>query len=359
MKTLQESLFDKNIVKNSDVKLGELYEISPVRHANGVTNDIRKVLGMFDEKAWARAKFPLRVREDCGFIEYWSDMEPKRLVPFINMIFNLSMVDINKLFENPSEGSKHVAKCLEKYYSYHGGKAKNIYITGRHFGGDSLIEITVCDNIMLPSPSSIKLTFEKRPQAIKTTESLFDQNLVEKDILENREFKKWINRPDVLWWLYDYWADEMEDNFEDFMPNEWAKYKDIVDWVLDKINQKSGNMWPMYRIMFDAVEYFDEIKDAFGSEDEYNDQFQAASYEIEHKSMEEYDGVYKTWFKGSMPRNSAVTEFMSNLPDEGRWSTKPGALAGGIFLTTSDGIMVWSLPRGIDKNILKLFNIIR
>jgi hypothetical protein len=162
MKSLQESLFDKDIIQNSDVRLGELYEISPVIHYCGVTNNIREVLGMFDEKAWARAKWPLHVREDCSFIEYWSDIEPRRLVPFINMFFNLPMSDINKLFEKPSTGSEHLAKCLEKYYSYHGAKAKHIYIVGRKLDKDRLIEITVYKDILVPSPSSIKLTFEKR-----------------------------------------------------------------------------------------------------------------------------------------------------------------------------------------------------
>ena len=189
------------------------------------------------------------------------------------------------------------------------------------------------------------------------TESLFDDNLIEKDVLENPDFKKWINRPDTLWYLQAYWADEMEEPLQDFMGEEWSKYKDVVDWILDKINQKSGNMWPMYKIMYDAVDYFEEIKDAFGTEDEYYDEFQDCVYEIKHKATEEFDGIWKTWFKGSMPKNSNVTSFMQQLPDEGRWCVKPGALAGGIFLTNEDTLIVWSFPRGLDKNILKLFNI--
>ena len=55
--------------------------------------------------------------------------------------------------------------------------------------------------------------------------------------------------------------------------------------------------------------------------------------------------------------NSNVTIFMSQLPDEGSRLTRPGALAGGIFLTNEDTLMVWGFPRTIDKDILKLFNI--
>lgn len=189
-------------------------------------------------------------------------------------------------------------------------------------------------------------------------ESLFDKDLSEKNFLDNPEFKKWINRPDILWYLYEYWADGMEDPLEDFSPNEWNMYKDIVDYILNKINQKSGNMWPMYKISYDAAEYFDELKEVFGGEDEFMDEFDAAANEIKHKQTQEYDGVWKSWFKGAMPKNSDITGFVSKLPDEGSRLAKPGALAGGILLTNDgDTIMIWGFPRGLDKDILNLFNI--
>ena len=160
---------------NHYIKPIRTYEIKPGAFAaHGLTKEfieengvpLASVAGefieMFDEKTWDRAKFPLHVREDCSFIEYWSDMEPRRLVPFINMFFNLPMTDINKLFEEPFTGSEHLAKCLKKYYSYHGAKAKNIYIVGRKMDKGRLIEITVYKDIRVSSPSSIKLTFEKR-----------------------------------------------------------------------------------------------------------------------------------------------------------------------------------------------------
>ena len=189
-------------------------------------------------------------------------------------------------------------------------------------------------------------------------ESLFDSNLIEKNLLDNVEFKEWINRPDVLWFLYAYWADDMEDPLEDFMPNEWKEYKGRVDYILDKINQKSGNMWPMYKIGYDAADFFEEVADAFGTAEEFMNEFDDVAYGIKHKSTVEVDGIWKTWFKGSMPKNSNVTQFISKLPDEGSWLAKPGALAGGIFLANdNDAIMVWGFPRGLDKDILKLFNI--
>ena len=188
-------------------------------------------------------------------------------------------------------------------------------------------------------------------------ESLFDNTLTEKDLLEDPEFKAWINDPETLWYLEAYWQDEMEDPLEDFMPEQWEKYKARVDWILEQIHKKAGKMWAIYRITIDAVDYFDEIKDAFGGTEEYYDAFDAAAYEIKHKATEESDGIWKTWFKGSMPKSSNVTSFMLQLPDEGNLVAKPGALAGGIFLTNEDTFIVWGFPRGIDKDILKLFNI--
>ena len=188
-------------------------------------------------------------------------------------------------------------------------------------------------------------------------ESLFDNNLAQKDLLEDPEFKEWINNPETLWYIEAYWTDEIEDPLEDFMPDQWAKYKPQVVWILDQINKKQGKMWSIYRISYDAVDYFDEIKDAFGGDDEYYDAFDAATYEIKHMATEEKGGISKTWFKGSMPKNSSVTSFVSQLPDEGKLSAKPGALAGGIFLATDDVIVIWGFPRGLDKDILKLFDI--
>lgn len=162
MRTLQESLFDQDIIKKSDIKLGELYEISPVSHHCMVTNNIREVLGLFDENALNRANFSLHVREDCSFIEYWSDDNPE-LIPFINMIFNLPMSDINKLSKEPHYvASEHLVKCLEKYFSRRGKNAKKMYITGWKSSDEKFIEITIYNNIMSPTPSSIKLTFKKK-----------------------------------------------------------------------------------------------------------------------------------------------------------------------------------------------------
>ena len=158
---MTESLFDKDIVQNSDIRLGELYNLSDISHYNGVTNDVRRVLAMFDEKLWKKETFPLKVSSYNNFINYWKKYD-SRMDLFVNMLLNTPMMEINKLFEEPYQGSKQLANYLSKYFSYGGGKAKKIYICGRKFRGGDFIEITVYDDIMLSTPSSIKLTFEKK-----------------------------------------------------------------------------------------------------------------------------------------------------------------------------------------------------
>ena len=160
MKTLQESLFDNDII-TSGVRFGELYELSAVSHYNGVTNNIREVLGMFDEKALKKARFPIKVNKDNGFIEYWK-MTDSRIDLFVEMLLNMPMQYINKIFENPAmNGKRAIEDYLSKYYSHHGAKAKDIFIGQRKLY-DGSIELTIYDNIRLSRPSSIKLTFEKK-----------------------------------------------------------------------------------------------------------------------------------------------------------------------------------------------------
>ena len=160
MESLQESLFDKDIVKGSEVKLGELYELSPVRHHNMVINSIHKVLNMFDEKKLKKENFTFKTNRDHDFIDLYG--YHTCIAEFVDMILNIPMQDINKIFEEPYNGNKHIASTIEKYYSNGGYYAKNIYIVGRKLSAGKLIELTVYENINNSSPSSIKLTFEKR-----------------------------------------------------------------------------------------------------------------------------------------------------------------------------------------------------
>lgn len=190
-------------------------------------------------------------------------------------------------------------------------------------------------------------------------ESLFDKDLATKDPLNNPSFKKWINQPNTLWYIYYYWETEEEDWLNDFMREEWEMYKPLVDKILDIINASMKKVmgsrdytWEM--INFDQFVYFDEIKDKFADEDEFYDMMNDANYEILKKSTDEKDGISKTWFRGPFPKNSNVTSLLQHfeLP-----MVKPGKVDGGIFLTNEDTIMILAFPKGTPKNILNLFDI--
>lgn len=190
-------------------------------------------------------------------------------------------------------------------------------------------------------------------------ESLFDNNLIEKDIFDNPAFKQWINQPNTLWYIYYYWETDEEDWLNDFMRDEWTLYKPYVDMVLNILNKsmqkvmgKHSYTWGM--INFDAYDYDTNISDKFTNYDEFEDMMNAANYEILRKETDEKDGITKTWFRDPFPKNSNVTELLQHLELP---MTKPGKVDGGIFLTNEDTIMILAFPKGTPKNILKLFNI--
>ncbi len=192
------------------------------------------------------------------------------------------------------------------------------------------------------------------------TESLFDKDLIEKDIFDNSEFKKWINRPDILWFIYHYWESGEEDWLNDYMRDDWQIYKPLVDELLEIITNSMNKTYTWYMINFDQFDYSDEIKDKFADNGEFYDMMNDAIYEICKKATAKRDGISKTWFRGPLPKNSNVTALLQQLELP---LAKPGKLSGGIFLTNGDTypcgdtIIVIAFPRGIDKSILKLFDI--
>lgn len=185
-------------------------------------------------------------------------------------------------------------------------------------------------------------------------ESLFDNNLIEKDIFDNPAFKQWINQPDTLWYIYYYWESGEEDWLNDFMREDWQVYKPLVDELLDIITDSMSKKYTWYMINFDQFDYSDEVKDKFADEEEFYDMMNDANYEILKKSTDEKDGITKTWFRGSFPKNSNVTGLLQQLEVD---FIKPGVVDGGIFLTNEDTIIVLAFPKRTPKNILKLFNI--
>ena len=191
-------------------------------------------------------------------------------------------------------------------------------------------------------------------------ESLFDDKLIEKDLFDNPEFKRWLNQPNTLWYIYYYWENGEEDWLHDFMRDEWKTYKPLVDEVLKILTKKmeSGNgNFTWYSINFDAYDYDTDVSDKFTDYEEFADMMNDANWEIVNKNIknsEEKDGIIKMQFKGALPKNSNVTALLQELELP---LAAPNKLNGGIFLTNEDTIIVLGFPRGIDKKILELFNV--
>ena len=184
-------------------------------------------------------------------------------------------------------------------------------------------------------------------------ESLFNKELISKELLDDKDFKKWINRPDTLWYLYRYWSDGTDDEFEDFMPNEWDKYKQTIDAIIDQECMK------IYHYSDDDTTNVD-LCDIFNTTETYYTFFDSACDEIERQSTDRKGDVYKTWFKGNLPKGSNVTDFIQPIvqyyDDD---STRPGKVAGGIFLVNEDhyDLIVYIFKKNTNKDILKLFNL--
>ena len=190
-------------------------------------------------------------------------------------------------------------------------------------------------------------------------ESIFDDKLIEKDLFDNPGFKKWINQPNTLWYLYFYWESEWEDPFENFMAKEWEMYKPLVDALLDILNNDIKKVfgpkgWSCFQINYDQWDYNDGIADLFADQDDFDSSLGDVLYEIQHKSVREEDGIWMTWFKGGIPKNSAANYFLERFDYS---LTKPGKLDGGIMLTNQDTFILIGFPKGMNKDLLKLFNI--
>ena len=188
-------------------------------------------------------------------------------------------------------------------------------------------------------------------------ESLFDVNIIEKSLFDDETFKKWINQPNILWYIYYYWESDEDDWLDDFNNNEWKKYKPLVDEILkiltDKMGSGNGN-YTWYLINFDAYDYDTDVSDKFTDYEEFEDMMNDANYEILKKSTEEKDGISKSWFKGPLPKSSNITALFHQLECP---FVRPGKIDSGIFLTNDDTIIFLGFPKGLNKNILKIFNL--
>lgn len=180
-------------------------------------------------------------------------------------------------------------------------------------------------------------------------ESLFNNDLISKELFSDPKFKKWINRPDALLCFWQYWNSGWDDPFIDMM-DDWEKYKSLVDAI---IAQDCIEM-----LYYGYMRQGEDLEDIFGSEEAYESWLEYAIDEIKRKSDDDYANVWRTRFKGSLPKGSSVTEFIITiLQYENNRNFGPGKIKGGIFVTDEDSILVIFFKNNTPQEILKLFDI--
>lgn len=161
MKTLQESLFDKNINK-SDVLIGELYELSDVSHHNSFSNSPSKFIEVFDKKKLLKLKHHF-VDSKNNFIEYW---EKRRGIDGLSALIDCILCAPAQTFTDPN--NVVCEKALKNYLKpfVDPKKYNDLFISINRFSTsvdkDHMIDIRIYDNLMSSSPNSMEITIIKK-----------------------------------------------------------------------------------------------------------------------------------------------------------------------------------------------------
>lgn len=157
MKSLKESIFDKDNVKK-DVEFGVIYKLSEeYAHYNGFSNDPWEFIDLFKGKELKRIGRNYKyVDKDSNFINYWENIYGASTVG--------SIVDIilrcpAEIFMNKNTTEKKLKEYLKDYI--HRLQYEDISVFIRRFESHEMIEVTIYDDIKSSQPNSIKLTFEK------------------------------------------------------------------------------------------------------------------------------------------------------------------------------------------------------
>lgn len=174
MKTLQESLFDsetqtmeslfdKDIVNNSTVCLGELFELSTAPHHCSFSNEPEKIFKAFPKTAWRKIeKLPWKVDTTHSFIQYY-----KKDYPHVEHIIKLCYaIPLELIGTDMVENAERLGKWLKQYI---GADDHNVmYISCRTIPGSakadiaSMIEVEFINGIRNYTPNRMILMFRRK-----------------------------------------------------------------------------------------------------------------------------------------------------------------------------------------------------
>lgn len=157
MKTLQESLFDKNI----DIMAGELYELSETPHHNSFSNSPSKFISVLDEKKLLKLKHHF-VDSKNNFVEYWE----KHGIDGLSALIDCILCAPAQTFTDPN--NVVCEKALKNYLKpfVNPKKYNDLFISIKRFSTsvdkDHMIDIHIYDNIMSSSPNSMEIMIIKK-----------------------------------------------------------------------------------------------------------------------------------------------------------------------------------------------------
>jgi len=151
MKSLQESLFDKDI----DIMVGELYELSDIPHLNSFSNSPSKFIEVFDKKKLLKLKHHF-VDSKNNFVEYWE----KHGIDGLSALIDCILCAPAQTFTDPNnvvceKALKNYLKPYVKPSDYN-----DLFISIKRFfryDKDHMINIHIYDNIMSSSPNSMEI----------------------------------------------------------------------------------------------------------------------------------------------------------------------------------------------------------
>lgn len=164
MKSLQESLFDKDNIK-SNVELGELYELAPGNYSNYFSNDGAAFLRIFDKNKLLKIYNSHRyVNTDHTLFKYTYGVDEKISMGLIELLLRCPIHILDQ--ENFSKVQRDLKEYLKPYVLKDKYNRLSVGVNRYKYKENKEIlwtyNITLIDGIMETRPNSLNVMFGKK-----------------------------------------------------------------------------------------------------------------------------------------------------------------------------------------------------
>ena len=160
MKTLTESLFDKDIEK-TDLRVGNLYDLSSLGRDNMFSNDPDDFINIFTDKAKNKKIEFADPKND--FIKYWEDNNLKGITSIIDIILCMPISLFTDQYDVMCE--RNVKKYLKPFIKPNKYNNLSIFLRRKSKFNDEInnfIEFQIFDDIASSYPNMLKITLNKK-----------------------------------------------------------------------------------------------------------------------------------------------------------------------------------------------------